>query len=100
LYVGRVEALFHFEHDLIKWHQPGTLEYQHTIDMHLLLFGFPKCLGMVDGNLLSNGGRTIIGKAVTDGMALSLLMLRVGFYTLLLAVTLFLFPNSRYLLDP
>jgi hypothetical protein len=50
LVVNRVlTAILDYEDDLVKWPQPGTEQYQRTIDMHLHLHGFPNCLGFVDG---------------------------------------------------
>lgn len=54
LYVNRViEAILSLQDQYIKWPMPGSNDYKQTTDMHQHQFGFPNCLGFVDGSNVS-----------------------------------------------
>ena len=54
LYVNRViEAILSLQDQYIKWPIPGSDDYKQTMDMHQHQFGFPNCLGFVDGSNVS-----------------------------------------------
>ena len=50
LYVKRVTtAILDHQDEYIQWPTPNSLEYRQIIERHHLKYGFPNCLGFVDG---------------------------------------------------
>jgi hypothetical protein len=53
LYVQRVNiALLSLQNRYIQWPKPKTPAYDYTTNMHRLKYGFPDCLGFVDGSTI------------------------------------------------
>jgi hypothetical protein len=52
-YVERfITAVLSLLPEYIVWPKPHTAEYKRVTDMHFLQYGFPNCLGFVDGSLV------------------------------------------------
>ena len=53
LYVRRVtEAILALQREYIRWPEPNSPEYAEIVGRHQLEYGFPNCLGFVDGTLV------------------------------------------------
>jgi len=53
LYVYRVtKAILDLQNEYIQWPIPGSPEYTEVEQRHLLRYGFPNCMGFVDGTLV------------------------------------------------
>jgi len=56
LYVQRVNtALLSLQKQYIQWPKPKTPAYDYTTRMHHLKYGFPDCLGFIDGSTIAVG---------------------------------------------
>ena len=63
LYVSRVtKAILALQREYIRWPEPNSLEYAEIVGRHQLEYGFPNCLGFVDGTLVP-----VYRKPVTQG---------------------------------
>jgi hypothetical protein len=63
LYTHRVTvALLSLQQEYINWPAPHSAEYKRTVERHHLLYGFPNCLGFVDGTTVP-----IYRKPIKDG---------------------------------
>jgi hypothetical protein len=45
-------AVLSLKEEYIVWPKPGTDEYHRVTQMHLIKYGFPQCLGSVDGTMV------------------------------------------------
>ena len=53
LYVSRVtKAILALQREYIRWPEPNSPEYAEIVGRHQLEYGFPNCLGFVDGTLV------------------------------------------------
>jgi len=63
LYTHRVTmAILSLQQEYINWPVPHSVEYKRMVERHHLMYGFPNCLGFVDGTTVP-----IYHKPIKDG---------------------------------